>query len=328
MANNRTERGTLTRVVFSGAIALIAALVAAGTVNADIPQKPKEYLVTKANYQTVWVGVLSFASVERRMPQSYDELMQSPYSVVRAGDLINPYTNLPVKVRDLKTLEASISQTYVPGSPALPGKRFAATTGTDVPYGDVVFFNDGKRMSIVFVVDPVGDRKNFELLSSPDFARELPSLDPEPQGMTCCNLRQGLAQSKVADDLQKRMSFICSTIDGIAARYTHEIGRLSTWDNLKKDALEKGIFNLTIMNPYTGQPIQDVSRDTPSPGNFTWGGLPGYADDPNAIYGLEPFCYDGSSKPVFPPPDIRETIEQYINDHKESPNSPAHFISH
>lgn len=130
----------------------------------------------------------------------------------------------------------------------------------------------------------------------------------EVKGLT--QLRQEYAAQDRWHGADRRMWFICRAMSTSA-------GRVAYWHGTTPRTFTETIrtydewLSPDIKNPYTGAPIEEVSA--PSPGNFTFAGIPADPSNPASGYGQTfIICYDSRGEPMYPSSGVEYWIADYF----------------
>lgn len=255
-----------------------------------------------ANNLAIMDALYGFVVVEKRFPTDAEELLNSPYLVVNRDELVNPYTFRPLQV--LSREEVGEVRLDTPVDPSLLGNMlFESIVGGGVL---LYFFQErtvegsppGEVGAAQYSISQREAEKYF-WTSSTFMGESQPSLSDRVRALLSS-----------ADRADKRLFSICRYIAGLMLSVTDfgfDLPR--TWTDLQATGVV-----LPLKNPYTGLPIQDVSRDHPTPGDFTYVGIV-MSNTPTKFHDALPLCYDRSGKPVRS--DWAKRVDNFLNMERE-----------
>ncbi len=255
-----------------------------------------------ANQFAIMSALELFARAEKRFPTDAEELLNSPYLVVNRDELVNPYTSRPLQVLSREEVGEVRLDTSVDPS-FLGNMLFESMVGGGVR---LYFFQErtaegsppGEVEAALFSISQKVAEK--QLWTSSTFMGES---QPSPADRV-----RALLSS--ADRADKRLFSICQYIGSLmqsVTSYGFDLPR--TWTDLQATGVV-----LPLKNPYTGQPIQDVSREHPTPGDFTYVGIV-MSNTPTRFHRGVPLCYNRSGKPV--DPDWAMEVDKFLNMERE-----------
>lgn len=252
-----------------------------------------------ANEIAINTGLRLFATATGRLPESADEFLDSPYMPVSKGTLINPYSGTSVQVLGSDPGVVTGGKGSPPEVSLDPGRLGNLSFTKDTDGGvRLIFYRDPEDGSGRMEVTESGfSRKELEqfVLASPRQGSDIPS-----NGQRVSKLTSSM------DDRDKRAFSICQYIGTLMMSVTAYGFSLPTrWEDLQATGMP-----LDIANPYTGEPIKDVSRNSPSPGDFTYVGIFN-TNVPSKFYTALPLCYDSHSAPI--DPDWQKRVGHFLD---------------
>ncbi len=216
---------------------LIRFLFVAGLmVGAEKGEKlSREYLNYLGNIQTITSATRLFTGIEQRFPESFEEVLKSPYFAVAPENLTNPYTGEKMKV--VKGISPGDIGFVAREDKIIIQTFYRRARHGKVESSDVELDEQDKRTYIqqALMGNMVSDPLEY-----------VKSLSPE----------------------DKITYFVCQQLSEVAYKATlnpYFTGDVQSYTGLKKDPQ---LFNWNVRNPYTGGVAKEVS--TPSPGNFLY----------------------------------------------------------
>jgi len=257
----------------------------------DLPAKSLLYRRYIANYKALWHSAGFFAMGEKRLPRSFEELVNSVYFPVSPSEFLNPYTGKPVQ--NIPEPKMDIREVNGVKSPVVIDKNV-----TDV-LGNLTFKANPEEVHLIMYFQLDGEEG---VIRGDEHHWKAKTLIPTP----------GSPLAGVAEDTGKFVKPSTLTPEDRRLYYRCEYIRLLvgsaqfygfktplSWEELKATGIV-----LDIKNPYTEQPIQDVSYYSPSPGNFTY--IIFDYNNPTESESLtaHPICFNRELKSVNPLADM------------------------
>jgi hypothetical protein len=259
--------------------------------NPTIAKMPEKARRAVANMLALATGGHMMADLEARNPQTVDEILSSDYLPVEPKDLINPYTDDFVEVlpwqdfglflgvaqyptlEEAKPLLGNISfQSYPEG-----GFKFNVYYDPENAQGTISFFSFGMG------------KKTYQrtvLFQSGDEKRDRDYQDYSEK-------RRALVRS-LNSEIRKLFARCEYIATAMTSATLNGFPLPLTWEALKATGLVA-----EVRNPFTGQPISDVSHSSPRPGDFTYAGI-FLSNKPTRFDEATPICYTQDLKPVNP----------------------------
>lgn len=262
----------------------------------DLPQKSLLYRRFYANNLALFHSIYFFAMGERRLPSSFEELVNSVYFPVISTEFVNPYTgkpvqNIPKPKIEKREINGHKSLVVIDKNPA------------DV-LGNLTFEINMEGIKYTWYFQLDGESGIIRAIEENSKTRRL---IPTP-GSLLAGVAEDVEKNVKPSQLSledRRLYYRCEYIRflvGNALYYGFKIPL--SWEELKATGIV-----LDVKNPYTGQPIQDVSYYSPSPGNFTYIGI----FEPNDLSHFSlalPICYNREKKSIDPIADI--LVKQHL----------------
>jgi len=235
---------------------------------------------------------------------SPEEFLQSPYLPILPEDLINPYTGKPVEAVPGIWKNKDEFLEYFKGTsppPVVPPDRLGNLAYTDYGgkflvelYTEPFLSLDGKpRISLYFFEGK--EKRNLAKLSPQ-------TRDARQRYEKMFEKNKGPGYLFTMKDADKRLFSICMYLGKFVSLLTEPPGSLTAptdhFLTLEELSRKFPLLIPNIKNPYTNQPIQEVSFYNPSPGNFTIVFRANEYD--NTILSSEPICYDEENHYIVP----------------------------